>query len=525
MSQIDTYNGQPIIKNIIIDIASMDNLEAKTITAETLKIDTDNTREQIKTQTLTLDNNDIEELIKSNNVSYTSDNKKICSKGYIDEAINNIPSTDLSECVKNNIDQTLTNKFIMTNTSNEININKLKIKDYDNNNIDTIEKIKTGGSNDNDTLTTKGYVDNGLNNKLNSSDAVGQNYLLSGVIKGEIFNDYTNNKASGSVSHAEGYNTTATGYASHAEGNSTIASDYGAHAEGYFTKARGAYGSHAEGYYSEALGYYGSHASGYNTCADKASMFVCGKYNIYDTSQPTLNNNKLFVVGNGAVASARSDALVVKSTGEVIINSTATNTTPSLVIGTSKGITGTTATSSSTNTGDDIITTKYYVDENCITKSNILFTNCTIRIRYLTTSYNVWMPKDISTFGIFFFKSQTEVYFTGDLYIDTLPDINTTNPEVYIEYIQYKISETFCVPESGTPHNQVSLLYAITPSETLTVAICYLKVERNPIASHPWNLYLINYVDKDGEAEKIGYITTSSNILIKLNYVYFVKLE
>ena len=48
-------------------------------------------------------------------------------------------------------------------------------------------------------------------------------------------------------------------------------------------------------------------------------MTAIGQYNIYSESDATLNNNKLFVVGNGTADNARSDAFVVK-TNEIICN-------------------------------------------------------------------------------------------------------------------------------------------------------------------------------------------------------------
>jgi hypothetical protein len=42
---------------------------------------------------------------------------------------------------------------------------------------------------------------------LRYSSAVGKTIIENNDIKGEIFNDYINNQATGSYSHAEGYNT------------------------------------------------------------------------------------------------------------------------------------------------------------------------------------------------------------------------------------------------------------------------------------------------------------------------------
>ena len=76
----------------------------------------------------------------------------------------------------------------------------------------------------------------------------------------EIFNDYTNNKAIGQYSHAEGSGTKASGDNSHAEGGGTTASGMLSHAEGAGTTASGPQ-SHAEGGGTTASGNM-SHAEG-----------------------------------------------------------------------------------------------------------------------------------------------------------------------------------------------------------------------------------------------------------------------
>ena len=63
---------------------------------------------------------------------------------------------------------------------------------------------------------------------------------------GEIFNDYTNNVASGDYSHAEGYKTKAYANYSHVEGNLNWTYGIGSHAEGNNSNALTDY-SHAEG--------------------------------------------------------------------------------------------------------------------------------------------------------------------------------------------------------------------------------------------------------------------------------------
>ena len=116
--------------------------------------------------------------------------------------------------------------------------------------------------------TNKVYVDERIIGKKGDEGA-----------SSEIFNDYTNNKASGNFAHAEGCETVASanythaegdrtkaeGVGSHSEGVTTEATGYAAHAEGCSTKATGA-DSHAEGHYSEATEE-GAHAEGGSTKA------------------------------------------------------------------------------------------------------------------------------------------------------------------------------------------------------------------------------------------------------------------
>lgn len=83
--------------------------------------------------------------------------------------------------------------------------------------------------------------------------------------KGEVFNDYINNEATGNYSHAEGNITKANGYSSHAEGTRSEASGAESHAEGYDSRAKGNH-SHAEGANTNANGD-NSHAEGANTNA------------------------------------------------------------------------------------------------------------------------------------------------------------------------------------------------------------------------------------------------------------------
>lgn len=134
---------------------------------------------------------------------------------------------------------------------------------------------------------------------------------------GEIFNSYSNNKATGNNSHAEGYGTTASGQASHAEGTNTVASAFYAHAEGWGTTASGNT-SHAEGSLTAANANY-SHAEGYNTRAGSMYQHVQGKYNVEDS-----NSKYAFIIGNGTANNNRSNALAVDWEGKIYVNNSAT---------------------------------------------------------------------------------------------------------------------------------------------------------------------------------------------------------
>ena len=198
-----------------------------------------------------------------------------------------------------------------TGTSTTLSYGNIVVKDNNNSNkivlngetgltlgtslaVNSTTAFNSSLNQDDTILTTKYYVD---------SNNIGKSYPNS--TNGEIFNDYTNNIASGNYSHSGGNYTT----------------------------------------------------------ANSQSLTAIGQYNTNDgTNYNTVN--RLLVVGNGSDVNNRSDAFVVKNNGEVIINSTTSGTTPSLTIGpNSKAITGTTASSSSINADDAILATKYYIDD------------------------------------------------------------------------------------------------------------------------------------------------------------------
>ena len=147
-------------------------------------------------------------------------------------------------------------------------------------------------------------------------------------VGGEIFNDYTNNIASGEYSHAEGTTATASGYSSHAEGSITIASGDFSHAEGYYTTASGNY----------------SHAEGDHTIASSKYQHVQGRYNVEDTESKYAH-----IVGWGSRPTSRKNIHTITTTGDGWFAG--------------KVSAGTVETPSEPTEANDLITKKYF-DEN-----------------------------------------------------------------------------------------------------------------------------------------------------------------
>ena len=99
----------------------------------------------------------------------------------------------------------------------------------------------------------------------------------------------------GNYSMVEGYNNSATAFAAHAEGSGTAATAPYAHAEGKETTASASY----------------AHAGGVGNTAAYAGQTVIGKY----ATSPAADD--LFMVGNGADASNRANAVRLKDDGHV----------------------------------------------------------------------------------------------------------------------------------------------------------------------------------------------------------------
>ena len=175
--------------------------------------------------------------------------------------------------------------------------------------VDWDGNIQCGKTDINGNFTTYGTI-NGVDvTQLSSGGGVGQT-ADGAVVNGEIFNDYTLNKATANYAHAEGSNATASGTSSHAEGSGTTASGHQSHAEGQLCIASGNY-SHAEGQNCVASGTH-SHAEGCYTKASSNYQHVSGMFNVEDTAK-----KYAMIIGNGTEPSGLSNALTVDWNGNI----------------------------------------------------------------------------------------------------------------------------------------------------------------------------------------------------------------
>ena len=248
----------------------------------------------------------------------------------LEEVEKNLGSTvdDLSEVADES------NKTIVA-VFNELNTNKLETSDLKTINGESIVgegdiTIEAGGE--------PGFIKLVNGNKTGLVNSLSTNYNTNigdgAVIEGNGHNASNLIEASGTFSHAEGYNSKAQGICSHAEGQSTAEGTY-SHAEGQ-SRASGQYShaegssiatgsnSHAEGGSTNANGTY-SHASGYKTIANNRSEFAIGQWNVStllgtNTFDPTNANASIFTVGNGSSNSARHNAFDIKMNGDIYLN-------------------------------------------------------------------------------------------------------------------------------------------------------------------------------------------------------------
>lgn len=117
-------------------------------------------------------------------------------------------------------------------------------------------------------------------------------------LAGEIFNDYVNNTASGSLSHAEGKNNTADGHNSHVEGLDNEVNGESSHVEGHANTCDAKY-SHVEGTNNGATGSC-SHVEGTSNISTVENQHIEGQY--------SKESNSIHIVGIGTSGTSRKNA-------------------------------------------------------------------------------------------------------------------------------------------------------------------------------------------------------------------------
>ena len=152
------------------------------------------------------------------------------------------------------------------------------------------------------------------------ASAIGNNTTASGIASTAMG---SGSEATDNYATAMGYNTSASGEASFAVGHSS-------EAKGFFSVAMGGSTAHSDGttamgMYTNAVGLYSTSMGSYTTARDYSSL-VIGRYNLTGTEgnsgSPTgfFTANNAFVIGNGTADNARSDAFIVKFSGDTTIN-------------------------------------------------------------------------------------------------------------------------------------------------------------------------------------------------------------
>lgn len=170
---------------------------------------------------------------------------------------------------------------------------------------DRIERtyIVQSGSMEGNTIVTFSYGQKGTNDyvayKIESdgSNCTITKYTSTNTLyfhdnssHGEIFNDFTNNEASGNYSHAEGTNTEASGSVSHAEGYYTKTTNDFEHAEGSYNA------SHTGTRHSIGIGLSSSTRKNAVEAMDDGRVFVYG-IGGYDGTNPDTAKTLQEVIG------------------------------------------------------------------------------------------------------------------------------------------------------------------------------------------------------------------------------------
>lgn len=139
----------------------------------------------------------------------------------------------------------------------------------------------------------------------------------------EIFNDYTNNVATGNFSHAEGKLTKVNGEASHVEGYSNTVNALHAHAEGHRNTVSGN-DSHAEGRENTVSGEY-AHVEGYKNKVQSNAGHAEGTTTTVSAANAHTEGNSTYVHSNADNSHAEGTGSYTKGVNAHAENSSYAN--------------------------------------------------------------------------------------------------------------------------------------------------------------------------------------------------------
>ena len=213
------------------------------------------------------------------------------------------------------------------------------------------------------------------------------------------------NQAIGEYSIALGNGNYATN-GGFAIGSNNDAKGYGAVAIGHTNYADSAY-SFAAGNNNYSRSIY-SFAMGYNLYAEAANSFVVGRYNtLTGTRNEWIDNEPLFVVGNGGGSSTRNDAFVVFKNGDAVLDGDLTVTGSISASGIGDGLGNHIAT-------QNIRMNNFWLSGDGANEGVFVSSTGLVGINDATPSYTLDVAGTARVTSNFYASGRSEIYATDD---------------------------------------------------------------------------------------------------------------
>lgn len=303
--------------------------------------------------------------------------------------------------------------------------------------------------------------------------AKGRDYVTAGntsnsTIGANATVEGSGNTATGQYAHAEGNGTHANALTAHAEGSYATASERQSHAEGLSSNASGIAShaenegstasnraSHAEGYYTTAS-HISSHSEGYYTKTGNAYQHVQGKYNEGKATTA-------FEIGKGTSNSARSNALEVDWSGNVLASGTITDGTGNVLSNKLN------ASDSASSVGHNL-----YIDLNQHSVGFNGYSEHTFRVLciYAEISANNWSAT-VDSDGYYtntVTLSQAFSTYTM-LFISCCGALGATDDPTSAQKAAYSLVDKFVFPDNLTSTKEMTVKAKTKPTDTFYVLV------------------------------------------------------